>query len=70
MDIHKLEAFVVLAETLTYTETAERQFTTQGNISKQIISLEKELEVELFERSHRKIALTHAGRLTLPFEKN
>lgn len=69
MDIHKFEIFIDLSETLNYTETAEHLFTTQGNISKQIIALEKELGVGLFSRSHRKIELTEAGRLALPFTK-
>lgn len=69
MDTHKLEIFVDLSETLNYTETAERQFTTQGTISKQIISLEKDLSVKLFTRSNRKIALTEAGELALPYAK-
>ena len=61
MDIHKFEVFLDLAKTLSYTETAERLFTTQGNISKQILALEKELDTKLFERSHRTIKLTEAG---------
>lgn len=66
MDIHKLEIFIDLSETLNYTETAERQFTTQGNVSKQIIALEKEVGAPLFERAHRKISLNPLGRLLLP----
>lgn len=67
MDIHKLKAFIDLTQTLSYTETAEHLFTTQGNISKQILAVEKELGVELFYRKHRKIQLTEAGKITLPF---
>jgi LysR family transcriptional activator of glutamate synthase operon len=67
MDIHRLELFIDLTQTLSYTETAERQFTTQSNVSKQIIALEKELNIALFERSHRKITLTKLGETVLPF---
>ncbi len=70
MDIHKFEIFLDLAETMNFTKTAERQFTTQGNISKQVLSLEGELDVKLFERSHRKIELTEVGSLLLPYVKN
>lgn len=70
MDIHKLEVFIDLAETLNYTETAERQFTTQSNISKQIIALEKELNVQLFERSHRKITVSTLGEIVLSHAKD
>lgn len=55
---------------MNFTKTADRQFTTQGNISKQILSLETELDVKLFERAHRKIELTEAGSLLLPICKN
>ena len=69
MDFHKFEIFINLAETLNYTETAEQMYTTQGNISKQIIALEKDLGVKLFQRSHRQLALTEVGEMTLPFAK-
>lgn len=69
MDLHKLQVFVNLSQTLNYTETAEELFTTQGSISKQIQALEKELETELFVRAHRKIALTEQGKLVLPYAK-
>ncbi|KRN99011.1 LysR family transcriptional regulator [Companilactobacillus kimchiensis] len=58
---------VDLAETLNYTETAENLFTTQGNISKQILTLEKELDVTIFVRAHRKIVLTPEGKLVLTY---
>lgn len=67
MDTSKLKAFIDLTQTLNYTETAEHLFTTQGNISKQILSLEKELGVKLFRREHRQIQLTEVGKLTLPY---
>lgn len=67
MDIRKLATFVDLADTLNYTETASRLFTTQATISKQIKSLEVELDTVLVDRSHRAITLTAAGRLVLPY---
>ncbi|MHC5372830.1 LysR family transcriptional regulator [Enterococcus sp. LJL120] len=66
MTIQKLEYFVMLAQTLNYSEAAERLFTTQGNVSKQIMALEKELELPLFKREHRQVALTAAGKELLP----
>lgn len=70
MDIRKFETFLDLVETMNFTKTAERQFTTQGNISKQILSLERELNVKLFERNHRKIVLTEVGNLLIPYVTN
>jgi len=58
-----------LSKTLNYTDTAENLFTTQGNISKQILALEKELGTPLFTRAHRQISLTQQGEITVPFAK-
>ena len=69
MDLHKLQIFVNLSKTLNYTDTAENLFTTQGNVSKQILALEKELSVPLFKRAHRKITLTKQGEIVLPYAK-
>lgn len=69
MDLQKLDIFVNLSQTLNYTDTAENLFTTQGNISKQIKALEKELNTILFERTHRKITLTKQGQIILPYAK-
>lgn len=66
MDQQKLQLFLDLTETLNYTETAERNYMTQENVSKKISALEKELQVSLFDRSNRQIQLTEEGRLLLP----
>ena len=50
-------------ETLNYTETAERLYISQGNVSKQIMALEKELGVQLFDRSRRHIRITKEGQV-------
>lgn len=63
MNFQKFQVFLSLCETLSYTETAEQLYTTQGSISKQIIALEKELGVTLFNRKHRQIALTKEGEI-------
>lgn len=69
MEISKLKVFLDLAKTLNYSETADRLFTTQGNISKQILSLEKELGVTLFVRAHRKISLSSEGAMVKPYAR-
>lgn len=66
MNIDKLICFLDLAETHSYTETAERLFTAQSNVSKQMLSLEKELNARLLDRSSRKVRLTPAGEALLP----
>lgn len=66
MDTKKLQTFVNLAQTLSYTRTAVETFTTQANVSKQIMALEKEWDVQLFSRAHRQVALSAAGAELLP----
>lgn len=65
MNIDRLAYFVDLAETLNFSETAERMYTTQGNVSKQIAALEKELQTTLFVRKHRTIQLNTSGQIAL-----
>nr|WP_205396970.1 LysR family transcriptional regulator [Streptococcus lutetiensis] len=63
MNLQKLQVFLTLCETLNYTETAERLYISQGNVSKQIMALEKELGVQLFDRSRRHIRITKEGQV-------
>ncbi|MGG5315165.1 LysR family transcriptional regulator [Enterococcus sp. AZ072] len=67
MDIQKLETFIQLAEHLNYSKAAEETYTTQGNVSKHILALEKELTVNLFNRSKRQVTLSAAGHELLPY---
>lgn len=69
MNIEQFRYFSNLAITLNFTETAEMNFTTQSNVSKHIITLERELDVTLFSREHRIITLTDAGKALLPYAK-
>lgn len=57
-----LAAFEASARTLSFTKAAEELFVTQAAISRQIASLENNLGIMLFVRSHRKIALTPLGQ--------
>lgn len=66
METKRLEYFLQVAGTGSYTEAAERMFTTQSNVSKQILALEKELRVRLFQRTARRAELTAAGRALVP----
>ena len=67
MHIDRLKYFLDLTKTFNYTETAEHFFTTQSNISKQIIALEKELNTLLFSRKNRVIQLTEGGKTLIPY---
>jgi LysR family hydrogen peroxide-inducible transcriptional activator len=61
MNFHDLRYLVALAEHRHFGRAAEACFVTQPTLSTQIKKLEKELGVELLERSPRNIALTDAG---------
>jgi len=61
-NVHGLRVFLAVADSLSFTRAAETLFLTQSAVSHQIGNLEKELAVELFERSGRRVSLTPAGR--------
>lgn len=61
MRIDDLETFRVLAETLSYTNTANRLYLTQSSLTRTIQQMEEELGFQLFDRSRRSVSLTAAG---------
>lgn len=68
MNFETLDAFKELTKDLNMTKTASRLFISQQTLSNQIIRLEKELGVQLFERKP-KLKLTIAGQHVLDFAK-
>lgn len=65
MDILQLKYFVAVADSGSFSEAAELMFSAQSTVSKQIASLEKELGLQLFDRSKRRISLTENGTIFL-----
>lgn len=65
MTIHQIECFLEAAKTLNFTEAANRLYISQQGLSRQIASLEKELELRLFDRTTRDVRLTRSGELLL-----
>ena len=63
----QLDYFRRLAATEHITATARELFISQTALSSMIISLEKELGVQLFDRSRRSIRLNDAGRIYLGY---
>lgn len=61
MNTQQLESFIQVAENLNFARAAEVLNITQSAVSRQINSLETELETKLFNRSTRSVSLTPAG---------
>lgn len=67
MTFDEIEAFVCIAEAGGFTEASRRLHRSQPAISRRIHELEKSLGSALFERVGRRVILTDAGRLLLPY---
>ena len=63
MELRHLRYFDAIADTQNFTRAAERLHVTQSTLSHQIRQLEEELGLVLFDRSHKKVALTEAGEM-------
>tara|TARA_R110001599_G_scaffold353870_1_gene601270 strand:+ start:55977 stop:56870 length:894 start_codon:yes stop_codon:yes gene_type:complete len=66
MDTQNLKAFVLVAESGSFSLAAEKLHLTQPAVSKRIALLEEQLDSHLFDRIGRNITLTEAGRALLP----
>jgi DNA-binding transcriptional LysR family regulator len=72
MDVHlrDLRYFVAVAEELSFTRAAQRLYVSQPALSKQIRQLEQAMQVTLFLRDPRGVALSPAGAVLLPLAKS
>lgn len=61
MDLKHLRTFVAVAESRTVSRAATRLRIAQPALSRQIIDLERELGIALFDRVSRRLRLTHEG---------
>ena len=67
LDTGILQEFVELSKRLNFTETARILNMSQPTLSKHIGAFEKELKLELFDRTNSTLQLTRAGAELLPF---
>lgn len=65
MELRQIEHFIAVATDLSFTRAADRVHVVQSALSTSIAKLERELEVELFDRSRQRIRLTSAGETFL-----
>lgn len=66
MEVHQLRYFCAVAETGSFTRAAQREQVAQPSLSQQIMKLEEELGVRLFDRLGRSVRLTDLGQTFLP----
>jgi DNA-binding transcriptional LysR family regulator len=69
LDIDLVRAFVIVAETGSFTRAGERLLRTQSTISLQIKRLETSLGHRLLERTPRSVALTEKGERFLEYAR-
>ncbi|MCI8515690.1 MAG: LysR family transcriptional regulator [Hungatella sp.] len=63
MELYQLKYFLYASKYENISKAAQELRVAQPSISKAIRSLEKELQVQLFERNGKRIELTYSGRM-------
>lgn len=65
MNLARLEAFVAVCSTGSFTRAAEQLAMTKSAVSQHVSALERELGLQLLHRSTRRLTLTEAGTALL-----
>jgi DNA-binding transcriptional LysR family regulator len=66
VDTQALKAFLLVAETGSFSAAAQKLHLTQPAVSKRVAQLEAQLNVSLFDRIGRAVTMTEAGQALLP----
>ncbi|MEV6737152.1 LysR family transcriptional regulator [Streptomyces sp. NPDC051104] len=61
MELRQLEYFVAVAEECSFSRGAERAHVVQSAVSTAVAKLERELDIQLFDRARYRVTLTPAG---------
>lgn len=67
MDIHHLKVFRAAARTSSFTAAGQEVLLSQSTVSLHIKELEEEFGCGLFNRSRRRVSLSDAGRVLVPY---
>jgi DNA-binding transcriptional LysR family regulator len=70
MDTHNLQAFLLVAQSGSFSAAAEQLHLTQPAVSKRVAALEQQLGRALFDRIGRTVTLTEAGSALIPHAKS
>lgn len=70
LDTYELNVFLAAAETENFSTAARQLNLTQPAVSMQIRALEKKLDVALFNRIGRSLALTEQGKALMPLARD
>src|SRR5258708_37100893 len=65
MELRSFQYFIAVAETLHFSRAAEKLHMAQPPLSQEIQRLDKDMGVQLFERTKRSVRLTAAGEVFL-----
>ncbi|MDP4240520.1 MAG: LysR family transcriptional regulator, partial [Bacteroidota bacterium] len=69
MEIRQLKYFIKSADLLNFTNAAKASNITESTLSQQIKQLETELNIALFKREKKRVELTEAGEMLLPYAR-
>ncbi len=67
MDFKQIEAFITVAKYKSFSKAADTLFLSQPTISAQVSALERELNVQLFDRTSKEVTLTSYGEAFLEY---
>lgn len=67
MEFNQIETFINVAKFKSFSKAADSVFLSQPSISSHISSLEKELNVQVFNRTSKEVFLTSAGESFLKY---
>ncbi len=70
INFRQLEVFRAVAQTKSFTRASHTLFISQSTVSQHIRELEDSLNIKLFSRNRRNVALTPAGETLLEYGRN